>query len=428
MVGAKMLSHLDARLKQIFNNRETPFGGISVIVFGDLRQLRPVGDRWIFQSTTSSFDPYSAIFGSSLWDSFRFFELIEIMRQRDDQAFALALNNMASGQMTEEDIGLLTSRVSVLDQIPNEAIHLFLRNEDTNTFNTAKLNSIPTDQFISTALDSVKAAHLNLEAKNRCLESVKDFKTSQAQGLCTTLILKTTAKYMMTVNIDTADGLVNGASGILMELGFNSDLNSPQVLWIKFLDESVGINARTKCTHRSEPSWTPVLKTVRSFQYHSNEQVTIDRKQFPVVPPEGITIHKSQGATYTNVVVHTSAGMQRKALYVACSRATSAAGLFIIGQFVPPRSDPNSVVEKELQSLRTTKILNPNFSCLFDKSKVNALFHNTQSIHCHFSDICSDPLMLLSSFLCFIEASTYSNEAYDIHTWLSKHRAPRLPI
>jgi len=45
MVGATMFSHLDSRLKQIFFNVDAPFGCISVIVFGDLRQLRPVCDR-----------------------------------------------------------------------------------------------------------------------------------------------------------------------------------------------------------------------------------------------------------------------------------------------------------------------------------------------------------------------------------------------
>jgi len=61
MVGGTMFSHLDSRLKQIFSNVDAPFGGILVIVFGDLRQLRPVCDRWISQPL--SHDPYSAIFG-----------------------------------------------------------------------------------------------------------------------------------------------------------------------------------------------------------------------------------------------------------------------------------------------------------------------------------------------------------------------------
>ena len=42
MVGIRMFGHLDARLKQIFKNTEA-FGGLSILVFGDLKQLPPVG-------------------------------------------------------------------------------------------------------------------------------------------------------------------------------------------------------------------------------------------------------------------------------------------------------------------------------------------------------------------------------------------------
>lgn len=96
MVGSKMFSQFDSRLKQIFKN-SSPFGGISVIVLGDLRQLSPVG---------------STIYASWLWDLFKYFELTEIMRQREDQTFASALNNMASENVTTpDDISLIRSRM-----------------------------------------------------------------------------------------------------------------------------------------------------------------------------------------------------------------------------------------------------------------------------------------------------------------------------
>jgi len=218
---------------------------------------------------------------------------------------------------------------------------------------------------------------------------------------------------MMTVNVDTSDGLVNGATGVLREIGFSTS-NTPNILWIEFLDESIGVSARLKCSHRQEPSWTPVVKIIKSFQINSSQATTIDRKQFPVVPAEAITFHKSQGATYNKVVVHTSSGMQRAALYVACSRATSAAGLYIIGPFVPPRSAQDSASEEELRELRSAKLLNTHFDCLLNSPNLHVFFHNTESLHCHISDVCSDQLMLKSSLLCFVEASTYSNEAYDI--------------
>ena len=63
MVGAKMLAFIDARLKQIFKSTQ-PFGGVSIVVFGDLKQLPPVGDRWIFLENSKN--SYGILAGSVL--------------------------------------------------------------------------------------------------------------------------------------------------------------------------------------------------------------------------------------------------------------------------------------------------------------------------------------------------------------------------
>jgi len=105
--------------------------------------------------------------------------------------------------MSSDDNRLLRNRISYESQVPNDATHPFSSNQDTDRYNREKFNSIPSDQFNSEAIDSVKYAQLSLEQRNRCLEQARALKTSETQGLCTSLILKTTAKYMMTVNVDT---------------------------------------------------------------------------------------------------------------------------------------------------------------------------------------------------------------------------------
>ena len=92
MVGFTMFQQVDARLQQIMRSK-APFGGISVVVLGDFNQLRPVGDKYIFQFN----NPYNALVDSPLWSLFELFALTEIMRQKDDKIFAIALGNIAKG-------------------------------------------------------------------------------------------------------------------------------------------------------------------------------------------------------------------------------------------------------------------------------------------------------------------------------------------
>ena len=47
MVGNEMLSVIESRLKKMKENKQT-FGGVSVIVIGDLLQLQPIGEGWVF--------------------------------------------------------------------------------------------------------------------------------------------------------------------------------------------------------------------------------------------------------------------------------------------------------------------------------------------------------------------------------------------
>lgn len=107
MVECRMLSHIESRLRE-FKKCESPFGGIDVIVFGDLNQLRPIFDGWIFEPVNDT--GLSIIAGTTLWRQFRFHELTEIMRQKEDAAFANALNRLATGQSTENDDTMFRSR------------------------------------------------------------------------------------------------------------------------------------------------------------------------------------------------------------------------------------------------------------------------------------------------------------------------------
>ena len=108
----------------------------------------------------------------------------------------------------------------------------------------------------------------------------------------------------MTLNNDTSDGLVNGATGILqrIEYGTRSDTQTrvPCVLWMEFDDPTVEkekrANSKVRYLRDSTilKSWTPIGLEMRRFR--RGKGVSCDRivrKQFPFIVAEALTIHKS---------------------------------------------------------------------------------------------------------------------------------------
>lgn len=100
-VGKRMFNFINLRLQEI-KGCWKPFGGVSVIVFGDLCKLKPVMDSWIFTIPRVGIESI----GANLWqDHFTIFELEEIMRQKDDKSFAQLLNRLREGNhMIPHDI------------------------------------------------------------------------------------------------------------------------------------------------------------------------------------------------------------------------------------------------------------------------------------------------------------------------------------
>ncbi len=121
MVGNKMLSFIHLRLQEIMGCYDKLFGGLNVIVFGDLFQLRPVMDGWIFEELDmpSQNDKSkkckqkrkltsASVLAPNIWkENFKCFELTQVMRQKDDKVFCDILNRMREGNHTKKDIEII---------------------------------------------------------------------------------------------------------------------------------------------------------------------------------------------------------------------------------------------------------------------------------------------------------------------------------
>ena len=138
-----------------------------------------------------------------------------------------------------------------------------------------------------------------------------------------------------------------------------------------------------------------------------------------------MTIYKSQGGTYENVVVNLKTGMTRSELYVASSRATKGSGLYLTGEFVPPKpSEPNDAVTMMFKNTRSERTM--KFSLEYPEEsqgeRLFVMFHNVQSLNKHFLNVKSDKTFLSASMISLVETWTKPSDNLEIEGFKIVHR------
>ncbi|XP_021964938.1 uncharacterized protein LOC110860191 [Folsomia candida] len=367
MTSREHLFQIDERLRQIFKS-PSDFGGKSILAVGDFHQLEPVMASWIFAEPNKGM----GLLGSNyLWEKFRFFELTECMRQKDDKKFAEALNRLAVGMCNDEDIAMFRSREVELNGLapPDGSIRLMYGNQDVETYNNKALSLLDSEGIISYANDRVQGRG-KVEHHTAIREAAKKLPTKKAQNLPADINFKIGCKYMMTVNSDTSDGLVNGVIGTLKKIVYGRTTTGEKVplkVWMDFPKE-IGNKLKKVQKKKSQVSsdWVPVGKESRMIHRWPGRNLEVVRTQFAFVPAEAISIHKSQGSTFKFVVVSVhystkTGGMRkisRRALYVGFSRCPTLSGLFIAGKFEAPNAPgPDDPVIVEMSKLRKRPVI-----------------------------------------------------------------------
>lgn len=192
--------------------------------------------------------------------------------------------------------------------MPDGVLHLFYTNIAATEYNSSVIQKDVNHRFVR-CIDRAdgEMSSVSQQRKTFQLERALTLPTHKTYGLIADLGLSINLKYMITVNSSVSDGIVNGSIGKLMEVQDAVD-GEPEVLWLLFPNEQVGKKARQEYPHRFHHDWTPIFKTTKSFKVTDKSPITIMRKQFPLVPAEAITIHKSQGGTYEKIAVHLTKG------------------------------------------------------------------------------------------------------------------------
>lgn len=423
MVGNKMLSLINECLQTIKGNQRQLFGGVSIILIGDLYQLKPVMDKWIFADLEQHMGPLA----TNLWTSlFTVHELSEIMRQKDDKDFAELLNRMRSlehGNLSDADLATLKSRIVIPtdENYPKNAPHLFTTNKQVDKFNSDIFDQTLSTKIKVPALDTV-IGDMPANVKTRLVQSLLHVSTSNTAGLMTDVPIAVGMPYEITANLNITDGLVNGACCHVRKIEYKQqNTDRPSIIWVEFEDDSTGKETRKMYKHLRSPdvndTWTPIFDTQRNFLYNRKSYIRI---QFPLRPAAAKTIHKSQGCTLKKVVVDmTTTRKQPHMHYVAFSRVRNLSDLYLLNLNEEKMSvDP--AVNTEMERMHSEAQLDLCYIPPYTLSplKLKVAFLNVRSLPLHHRDIKTDFNIIGADVLALAETklnSSISDDSLNLH-------------
>lgn len=304
MVRADLMWAIDQSLRVNRGRPREPFGGVRLMLFGDLSQLPPVVQEADVAEHLDSRHGGAFFFNvSSLreGDGTSLLELSEVFRQAEGPFLSL-LNRIRDGDVTAHELAVLNERVNPIRTLAEGDPYVILTptNAAAQRINLAYLDALKTP---STSYQAGVTGEFNTAASP----------TDQ------TLILKPGAKVILLRN-DADKRWVNGTIARIARL-------EPDRVWVE-----IG---------GSEYEVEPVAWENRRYAYDQSAQKIVETiagtfKQFPIRLAWALTIHKSQGLTLDKVYIDLGRGtFAHGQAYVALSRCRTLEGLALARSLRP---------------------------------------------------------------------------------------------
>lgn len=301
MVRADVMDGIDWALKSNRGSSE-PFGGVQVILFGDLHQLAPVVDRNMGEFFDKKYaTPY--FFSAQVFKAagLRHIELGHIFRQRDAE-FIRILNNIRDHEHTFDDLETINARVAACDD-PEDSSRITLTATNSAAF---QINAANLTRIRKTG----RAYRANVTGKFDEKEFPNDFE----------LALKVGSQVMMVKNDTVEKRWVNGSLGKVVELG----------------DDSIKVRIGRITHDVDRVKWEKIRYVYNEDTDHVEPESIGSFEQYPLKLAWAITIHKSQGQTFDRVAIDTGSGaFSHGQIYVALSRCASLEGIVLKRPITP---------------------------------------------------------------------------------------------
>jgi nucleoside-triphosphatase THEP1 len=309
MVRADILDAIDEVLRR-YKNRYKPFGGVQLLMIGDLQQLAPIvrDEDWIILK------PYYEtcyFFSSQALKRSKFIgiELTHIFRQ-SDQRFIDILNKVRENKMDQTTLEELNKRY-----IPN------FNPDDKEGYIT-----LTTHNYQSQQINEEKLSQL----KNRVFKFTATIGGEFPEYSYPTdpeLELKVGAQVMFVKNdLSPEKRFYNGKIGKIINI-------SDDEIEVRCPGDQVSIDVE-------RVEWQNAKYTLNETTQEIDEQVIGTFTQYPLKLAWAITIHKSQGLTFEKAIIDARASFAHGQVYVALSRCKTLDGL-VLSSTIAPHSVKN---------------------------------------------------------------------------------------
>ena len=298
MVRADLLDAIDDVLRR-FRRNSKPFGGVQLLLIGDIQQLPPVAKNDEWQILSEYYDsPYFFSSHALKETSFCTIELKKVYRQSDARFLSL-LNAIRENRCTSNDLKALNSRYIPDFNVGNDEgyIRLTTHNIQAQRINQRKLDELHTQSY------KFKA-------------TIEGNFPEYSYPTDPELELKKGAQVMFVKN--DISGMHRYANGTI---GRISNISNEGI--------EVIVNETGTKVNLEEAEWANARYRLDEETKEIVEEVEGTFRQYPLKLAWAITVHKSQGLTFDRAIIDVSSSFAHGQAYVALSRCRTLEGLIL---------------------------------------------------------------------------------------------------